>query len=98
MSEVLVDKQEAQRMGRTALPRFSRILLGSRRRISLENWRRRDEGSREVVMRIFGSTMPESVAYSSSTWAASSPSASRDSSYLKSFRSWTSSTISFGSG
>jgi hypothetical protein len=77
-------------------PRFNRIEFGSSNRISFANCIRRDDGSRDVVIIILGSTIPESASYSSSI-KASSPSGC-DSSYLKSFRRSASLAISFGSG
>lgn len=93
-----VEWHDEHSSGRTVLPRLRRMLLGRSRRISLENWSRRDEGSREVVMRILGSTTPERCAYSSSSSAVSSASGVCDSSYLKSLRSCASSAMSLGRG
>ena len=59
-SESPEEFEEATRFGRTRLPLFKRIEVGRRRRISLANAERRDEGSREVVTRTRGSTIPES--------------------------------------
>lgn len=97
-SDVDVEWHDEHSNGRTVLPRLSRMLLGRSSRISLENWSRRDEGSREVVMRILGSTIPERCAYSSSSSAVSSAAGVCDSSYLKSLRSCTSSAMSLGRG
>ena len=73
--------------GRISVPRFSRIEVGRRRRISLLNVASRVEGEREVVISGRGSARPDSRLYSSSMvcWA-SMASWSRDSSYLKSLR------------
>lgn len=57
---------EATRLGRIRLPRFRRMEVGRSRRSSLANAARREEGEREVVMRMRGSTMPLRWAYSSS--------------------------------
>lgn len=56
----------ATSVGRTCAPRFSRMAVGRRRRISLAKEASRVEGLREVVMRGRGSTMPERCEYSSS--------------------------------
>ena len=83
----------AARSVRSRFPRFNRIDVGIRSRISLAKVLRRAEGEREVVISGRGSTKPEVRAYSSSR---SSISASlelesgcfeedgRDSSYFKS--------------
>lgn len=58
--------------GRTRFPRFRRMDVGRRRRISFANAASRVEGEREVVISGRGSTMPERWAYSSSRARASS--------------------------
>lgn len=71
------------RLPRTRFPLFKRIDVGRRRRISFAKEESREDGSREVVTRTLGSTMPESCAYSSSKSSSSSfVRSSRDSSYL----------------
>src|ERR1700679_2167891 len=73
------------RFGRTRLPRLRRIEVGSNSLISFAKEDRREEGFRDVVTRMRGSTTPESWAYSSSKANSSSTVRSaRDSSYLKS--------------
>lgn len=52
--------------GRTRVPRFRRIEVGSRSRISLAKAASRVEGEREVVTRGRGSVIPERWLYSSS--------------------------------
>jgi len=47
------------RFGRIVVPRFNRIEVGSRRRISLAKAERRVEGDREVVTRGLGSRIPD---------------------------------------
>lgn len=69
----------ATREGRTNVPRFKRIDVGRRRRISLAKADRRVDGEREVVTRGRGSAIPDRWLYSSST---SSGLAATASSYL----------------
>lgn len=66
--ELALDTNE----GRTRLPRFNRIDVGRRRRISLANAASRVEGERDVVIRGRGSAIPERWVYSSSRASASS--------------------------
>ena len=60
------------------------IHVGSNNLISFEKVPRRLEGSRDVVTKILGSTIPDNVAYSSSIASSSSTVVVFDSSYLKS--------------
>ena len=83
------------RFSRIRLPRFNRIDVGSRSRISLLKVERRVEGSLEVVTSGRGSVRPDRREYSSSKSCAS---VSRDSSNLKSFRSSLSFAIEGSSG
>ena len=74
---------DCTRFGRIKFPRFSRIDVGSSNRISFAKEESRVEGSREVVTRTLGSTMPESCAYSSSKSSSSfTVKSGLDSSYL----------------
>ena len=66
-SERPAAEAEETRLLSTVLPRFSRMEVGRSSRISLAKEERREEGSREVVTRIRGSTTPDSWAYSSSS-------------------------------
>lgn len=85
--------------GKMVFPLLSRRERGKSRRSSLENWRRREEGEREVVMRSLGSRRPEVAVYSSSRAAESAArSWALDSSNLKSLRSWVSLAMSLGRG
>jgi hypothetical protein len=52
--------------------RFNRTDVGNSKRISLENVPSLEEGSRDVVTRILGSTTPLSCEYSSSSPSSSS--------------------------
>jgi hypothetical protein len=63
---------EERRLGRIRFPRFRRMEVGSKRRISLLKVARRVEGLREVVTRGRGSLSPERRLYSSSMlcWAS----------------------------
>lgn len=56
----------ATRVGKTCVPRFKRMDVGSRRRISFAKAESRVEGLREVVIKGRGSMIPERCAYSSS--------------------------------
>ena len=82
----------ATRSGMMRFPRFRRIEVGKRRRISFAKVLRRAEGEREVVTMGRGSIRPEVRVYSSSrssmSWSSylDPAGAGRDSSYLKSFR------------
>lgn len=51
---------DCTRFGRIRLPRLRRIDVGSNNRISFANEDNRVEGSRDVVTRTRGSTIPES--------------------------------------
>ena len=57
---------EPTSVGSTSVPRFSRMEVGSRSRISLLKVESRVEGEREVVIRGRGSERPERWLYSSS--------------------------------
>lgn len=58
--------------GRTRFPRFKRIDVGRRRRISFAKAASRVEGEREVVIKGRGSAIPDRCVYSSSRARASS--------------------------
>lgn len=71
------------RFGRIRFPRLSRIDVGNNNRISLAKEDNRVEGSRDVVTKTRGSTIPESCAYSSSKSNSSfTVKSGLDSSYL----------------
>ena len=86
-------------IGRTAFPRFSRIAVGSSRRISLAKDDSRAEGSLDVLTNTRGSTTPLRCAYSSSSSSSSSAVRSAlDSSNRKSRRKALSLAISGANG
>lgn len=83
MSDSPEDCADVTRLERTRFPRLSRIDVGKSNLISFANDERRDDGSRDVVTKTRGSTMPESCAYSSSRSSSSfAVRSGRDSSYL----------------
>src|SRR5580658_2401857 len=60
MSDRPDDCADVTRLERTRFPRLSRIDVGKSNLISFANDESRVDGSREVVTRTLGSTMPES--------------------------------------